>query len=63
MLAHSRCSVNVFNKHLLSFLHVPDTVLSTKISALMELTLRCGEGRENNEHNEETNYIVHQMAT
>ena len=65
MLAHNRGSINVFNKYLLSSFHVSGTVLDTKISALIELPLKCEDGSEdnNNDHNEEANSIVQQMAT
>ena len=60
MLSHSRGSINVSNKYLLSSFHVSGTVLDTKISALIELPLKREDGSEdnNNKRNEEANYTV-----
>ena len=40
-------------------------IKNTKISALIELPLKCEDQSEdnNNEHNEEANYTVQKMAT
>ena len=60
MLSHSRGLINVSNKYLLSSFHVSGTVLDAKISALIELPLKCEDGSEdsNNKRNEEANYTV-----